>query len=459
MSTGFYFYNPSEQKVFVSRNAIFLEEDYSLNESRTKVTLEEQNDKPMIVTSENNEEQMGSDNDPFTYQEAMNDKDVEHWKKTMESEMDSMYINQVWTLVDKPESIKPIGCKWIYKRKLGPTGKVETYKARLVAKGYTQKASIDYEETFSPVTMLKSIRILLSIAAHYDYEIWQMDVKTAFLNGYIREEIYMDQSVGAMSSIKMWLSSHFAMKDLGEASYILRIKLFRDRKKRLLGLSQVNYIDKILARFSMQDSKKGFSPFRHGVRLSKKMCSKTQEEREKMRNCPYALAIGSLMYAMLCTRPDICYASDIDDRKSISGFVFTLGKGAISWRSCKQDTTADSTTEAEYIAASEAAKEAVWIRKFIQEFGVVPSIESPITIHCDNNGAIANAVEPRAHKRTKHIEHRFHLIHDIIHKGDVEITHIASANNVADPFTKALPQKVFEKHLDTMGVKYMYDWF
>ena len=163
----------------------------------------------------------------------------------------------------------------------------------------------------------------------------------------------------------------------------------------------------------MQDSKKCFSLFRHGVHLSNQMCPKTQEEREKMINCPYALAVGSLMYAMLCTRPDICYAMsivsryqsnlgsehwtvvkhilkylnrtkhyflvfggedltvqrytdsdfqfDIDDRKSISRFVFTLGKGAISWRSCKQDTIADSTTKAEYIATSEAAKEAVWI--------------------------------------------------------------------------------------------------
>jgi hypothetical protein len=101
----------------------------------------------------------------------------------------------------------------------------------------------------------------------------------------------------------------------------------------------------------------------------------------------------------------------------------------------------------------------VWIHKFIQELGVVHSIESPITIHCDNNGAIANVVELRTHKRTKHIERRFHLIRDIIHRSDVEITKIASANNVAEPFTEALPQKVFEKHLDIMGVKYMYDWF
>ncbi|CAL9005324.1 unnamed protein product [Prunus brigantina] len=111
----------------------------------------------------------------------------------MKSEMDSMYANQVWTLVDPPQGIVPIGNKWIFKRKMGSDGKVETYKARLVAKGYKQREGIDYEETFSPVAMIKSIRILLAIAAHYDYEIWQMDVKTAFLNGHLREELYMDQ--------------------------------------------------------------------------------------------------------------------------------------------------------------------------------------------------------------------------------------------------------------------------
>ena len=102
-----------------------------------------------------------------------------------------MYSDQVRNLIKVPNSIKPVGCKWVYKRKRGIDGKVETFKARLVAKWYTQKEGIDYEETFSLVAMLKSIRILLSIIAHYDYEIWQMDVKTAFLNGNLEEEIYM----------------------------------------------------------------------------------------------------------------------------------------------------------------------------------------------------------------------------------------------------------------------------
>ena len=105
--------------------------------------------------------------------------------------MESMYSNQVWLLVDPPIGVKPIGCKWIYKKKRGVDGKVETFKARLVAKGYTQKEGFDYEETFSPVAMIKFIRILLSIAAHMDYEIWQMDVKTTFLNGSLEETIHM----------------------------------------------------------------------------------------------------------------------------------------------------------------------------------------------------------------------------------------------------------------------------
>ena len=110
--------------------------------------------------------------DPLTFQDAMNDSNMDKWQEAMNQEMESMYSNSVWVLKDPPENIKPIGCKWIFKKKRGADGKVETFKARLVAKGYTQKEGVDYEETFSPVAMLKSIRILLSIAACMDYEIW-----------------------------------------------------------------------------------------------------------------------------------------------------------------------------------------------------------------------------------------------------------------------------------------------
>ena len=101
---------------------------------------------------------------------------------------------------------------------------------------------------------------------------------------------------------------------------------------------------------------------------------------------------------------DSDFQSDVDDRKSISGFVFTCNGGAVRWKSSKQSITADSTTEAEYIAASDAAKEAVWIRKFVTELRVVPSIESPIPLYCDNNRAITLEKEPRSHQKSKHIE-------------------------------------------------------
>ena len=109
--------------------------------------------------------------EPTTYEESLNSSDSDQWLNAMKSEMNSMYTNQVWTLVDPLEEIKPIGCKWIFKKKTDMEGNVIIYKARLVANDYRQRQGVDYDETFSPVAMLKSIRILLAIAAHYDYEI------------------------------------------------------------------------------------------------------------------------------------------------------------------------------------------------------------------------------------------------------------------------------------------------
>ncbi|GJS70321.1 retrotransposon protein, putative, ty1-copia subclass [Tanacetum coccineum] len=114
----------------------------------------------------------------------------------MNAKIQSMMDNMVWVLVDLPPGCKTVRSKWIFKKKTDMDGIVHTYKARLVAKGYTQLYGVDYEETFSPVADIRAIRILISIAAFYDYEIWKMDVKTAFLNGYLDEDIYMVQPEG-----------------------------------------------------------------------------------------------------------------------------------------------------------------------------------------------------------------------------------------------------------------------
>ncbi|KAK8623460.1 hypothetical protein V6N13_118345 [Hibiscus sabdariffa] len=124
----------------------------------------------------------------------------------------------------------------------------------------------------------------------------------------------LGNDIPTLQSIKTWLSSCFSMKDLGEAAYILGVKIYRDRSRRLLGLSQSTYIDKVLKRFSMEESKRGFLPMRHGISLSKEMCPSTPQESERMSQIPYASAIGSIMYAMISTRPDLSYALSMISR-------------------------------------------------------------------------------------------------------------------------------------------------
>ncbi|KAK8506891.1 hypothetical protein V6N12_046252 [Hibiscus sabdariffa] len=290
----------------------------------------------------------------------------------MRSEMDSMSENQVWTLVEPPEGIKPIGCKWVFKKKTDMDGNVQTYMGRLVAK----------------------------VAAFHDYEIWQMDVKTAFLNGKLEEDVYMTQPEGFVTP------ENVGKANPGEGHWIV-----------------VKNILKYLRR-----TKDVFLVY---------------GGEEELRIKGYT---------------DASFQTDKDDSRSQSGFVFCLNGGAVSWKSSKQDTVADSTTEAEYIAASEAAKEAVWIKKFITELGVIPSIADAVDLYCDNNGAIAQAKEPRSHQRSKHILRHFHLIREIIDRGDVEICKVHTDDNIADPLTKPLAQQKHDRHTESLGIRYVGDW-
>ncbi|GJV02028.1 retrotransposon protein, putative, ty1-copia subclass [Tanacetum coccineum] len=202
--------------------------------------------------------------------------------------MQFMKDNQVWRLVDLPLNCKTVWSKWIFKEKTNIDGNVHTYKARPEAKGFTQTYGFNYEETFSPVADIRAIRILIAITAFYDYEIWQMDVKNAFLNGYLDKDIYMVQPEGfvdptsqkndiiimgnhipSLQSVKTYLRKCFAMKDLGKATFILGIKIYRDKLKRLIGLSQSAYMDKILKRFKMDNFKRGNIPMQEIFDLNK----------------------------------------------------------------------------------------------------------------------------------------------------------------------------------------------
>ncbi|KAL0345613.1 UNVERIFIED_CONTAM: Retrovirus-related Pol polyprotein from transposon RE2 [Sesamum radiatum] len=354
------------------------------------------------------------DSDPKANGEAMSDIDSGKWLEIMKFEMDSMSSNQVWTLVDRPKGVKPVGCKWVYKRKIGADGEVTTFKARLVAKGYTQRAGVDFEETFSLVAMAKSIRIILAIAAWYDYEIWQMDVKTAFLNGFVEEETYMDQREGftvvgeeqkvchlqrsiyglkqtsrswnirfdevirdydfvkndfdpcvykkvsgssiaflvlyvddilligndvkILGDTKAWLSTQFFMKNLGEASYILGIKIFRDRSKRMLGMTQNSYVEKVLksiqyaalcTRPDVAYALSVTSRYQACARMAHWTAVKTI--LKYLRRTKDMLLVYSGSELILEGYTDASFQSDDDDSKSQLEFVFRLNTGVVAW--------------------------------------------------------------------------------------------------------------------------------
>ncbi|GKD20548.1 retrotransposon protein, putative, ty1-copia subclass [Tanacetum coccineum] len=230
-----------------------------------------------------------------------------------------------------------------------------------------------------------------------------------------------------LQDVKSYLGKCFAMKDLGDAAYILGIKIYRDRSKRLIGLCQSAYIEKISKIYSMENSKRGTIPMQKKLKLSKLQGASTPFEIQRMHKIPYASAVGSIMYAVRCTRPDITFAQNMTSRfqqnpseihwtnvknilkylrntkdMSQTGYVFVLNGGAVDWKSTKQSIFATSSTYDEYIAAFDASKEAVWIQKFISGLGIIPTIEEPISIYCDNTGAIAIAKDIGITKGARH---------------------------------------------------------
>ncbi|GKB11656.1 retrotransposon protein, putative, ty1-copia subclass [Tanacetum coccineum] len=307
-----------------------------------------------------------------------------------------------------------------------PTKKVDKTPYELCGRAIDLEEIQDEDTSPSKITSeipveVEAIRILISITAFYDYEIWQMDVKTAFLDGY--EDIYMvhpegfvdpnhprkasgsnvtflvlyvddiiimGNHISSLKSIKDYLGKCFAMKDLGEVAFILGIKIYRDRSKRLIGLGQNAYMDKILKRYRMDNSKRDHIPMQERLDLNKTQGASTPEEVKRMQNIPYASAVGSIILVKV---------TGLDDTKSQTRYVFILNGGTADWKSSKQSTTEMSATEAEYIADLEVAMEAVWIRKFISGLGIVPIINEPIKMFCDNSAPFIFANEPGFKRR------------------------------------------------------------
>ena len=517
------------------------------------------------------------DGEPSNFQEAKRSSEASHWMTAMQEEMEALYKNKTWDLVPLPQGRKPIGNKWVYKIKRNSNDQVERYRARLVVKGYAQKEGIDFNEIFSPVVRLTTIRIVLAMCATFDLHLEQLDVKTAFLHGDLEEEIYMLQPEGfeeenknmvcrlnkslyglkqaprcwykrfdsfitslgynrlnadpctyfkrfgendyiilllyvddmlvagpnkdRVKELKAQLAKEFEMKDLGPANKILGMQIHRDRNNRKIWVSQKNYFNKILRRFNMQDCKPISTPLPVNLKLCSSMCPTNEEERKEMSRIPYASAVGSLMFAMICTRPDIaqavgavsrymgnpgsehwsivkrvlryikgtsdvglCYggpdfistgyvdsdfAGDLDKRKSTTGFVFTLANGAVSWVSKLQSVVALSTTEAEYMAATQACKEAVWIQRLLEELG---HKQECMTLFCDSQSALHIARNPTFHSRTKHIGVHYHFVREKVEDGTIDMRKIHTKENPADYMTKAVNTDKFVWCRTTSGL-------
>ncbi|KAL0367632.1 UNVERIFIED_CONTAM: Retrovirus-related Pol polyprotein from transposon TNT 1-94 [Sesamum radiatum] len=425
------------------------------------------------------------ENEPRTINEALSSPEAPFWKEAINSEIESIMQNHTWELMDLPPGSTPLGCKWILKRKYKADGSIDKYKARLVAKGFKQKEGLDFFDTYSPVTRITSIRVLIAIAALYDLEIHQMDVKTAFLNGELDEEIYMEQPEGFVVPGQERRSADLS------SLYMGLNKLLNNGMKRIkisktsdgLALSQSHYIENILKKFKAYDSPPAKTPVDLNLHLAK-------NKGESEGQIEYSRIIGSLMYIMNCTRPDIAYAvnklsrftsnpsknhwkglirvlrylkytsnyglhytrypavlegysdanwiSDSKDTKSTSGYVFTIGGGAVSWKSSKQTCIARSTMESEFIALDKAGEEAEWLRNFLEDIPCWTKPVPAIMIHCDSQSAIGRAQSGMYNGKSRHIRRRHNTIRQLISSGIISIDYIKSKENLADPLTKGL---------------------
>jgi hypothetical protein len=512
-----------------------------------------------------------------TLKEALSGPDAEEWQEAINYEINQLEKLETWKIVDPPKGANIIPCHFVLATKRGPNGEKIKLRARLVANGQRQEYGIDYQETFAPTSNMATIRTVLAMAAKHDWEIHQVDIKSAYLNATLRDDIYMRPPPGYLkpkdegkvlkllrslyglkqagfewseeleeffldagftrsqvdravyfrcaddehtvitvsvddmavtskylkhiTKFKDQLRERFEISDLGELTWLLGLKIERDRRTRTIRLSQGAYIDTIVERFRLEDAKDVHTPMDTGAVLSTDQSSATDAQFKDMKDVPYQRAIGSLMYAATSTRPDITFSVSIlsqfmrnparihweaaknvirylkatknmgltlsthangleayvdadwasqPHRHSISGYVVLLHGSPIAWSARKQSLIALSTAEAEYIALTSVAREVLYLKSLLEE--LYEPADEEIPIYCDNQGAIALASNNKFHARTKHIDIRYHFIRALIRSKDFALQYIPTDENIADAFTKPLPRPRLEKLRRKMGV-------
>ncbi|GJT24651.1 retrovirus-related pol polyprotein from transposon TNT 1-94 [Tanacetum coccineum] len=362
----------------------------------------------------------------------------EGWIIAMQEELNQFERNKVWTLVPKPHGKTIIGTKWIWKNKMDENEIVIKNNARLVTQGYNQQEGIDYEETFAPVARLEAIRIFLAYAAYIGFMMYQMDVKSTFLNGKISKEIYVDDIIFGSTSLKLskqlgkLMTKKYEMTMMGELTYFLGFQIKQDFKG--ISICQEKYVKDSLKKYDLADCALVKCPMLPPNNLG------PNESGVSINETLFRGMIGSLMY-LTASRPDIqlytCLCARYQanpkeshfvavkrifrcnlDRKSTSGGCQILGEKLVCWSAKKQSSVAMSSDEVEYV--------------------VVP-------IFCDNTSVIAISNNLVLHSRTKHIGIGYHFIRDHILKGDIELHFVPTDLQLADIFIKPLAGPSFTR--------------
>ncbi|KAI5314111.1 hypothetical protein L3X38_043287 [Prunus dulcis] len=299
--------------------------------------------------------------------------------------------NGTWELVDRPTEIPVIGVKWVYKTKLNLDGSVQKNKARLVAKGYAQKPGLDYNETYAPVARLNTVRTLIALAAQKEWKLYQLDVKSSFLNGvlpwllivsiYVDDIVYTGSCTELLDEFKEEMMMKYEMTDLG-----------------------------LLHHFHGWEWSKQTQAYSFTKRTTEKLVKVDGSGAASEEQ--YRSIVGNLLY-LTATRPNIMYAFSLLARfmhcptnkhygtakrvlsKSTFGYAFSFGRDVFSWALVKQNCVALFTAEAEYISASKATAQAIWLRFVLEDFGELQTEATPL--ECDNTSAIAITKNPMFH--------------------------------------------------------------
>ncbi|KAH9678974.1 retrovirus-related pol polyprotein from transposon RE1 [Citrus sinensis] len=397
------------------------------------------------------------------------------WQKAVHDEVTVLEKNRTWLIIDLPTRKRLVGCKWIFTTKHKVDESIERLKARLVAKGFTQSYGIDYQETFASVAKLNTIQVLLSLIANFNWSLHQLDIKNAFLNGDLEEEVYMEVPPGIESS---------HTKSKCQSDHTLFVKFSTEKKIAVL----IVYVDDIILTGML-----GCKPADTPVDSSKKFG--TESESVPVDRGSYQRLVERLIY-LSHTRPDIGFvvssvsqfmnnpreehmeavyrilrylkltpgkglmyrknnkreidvyadadhAGNIMDRCSTSGYCSYVWGNLVTWRSKKQSVVSQSSGESEFRSLAMGICEGIWIHRLLRELGMID--KQPIRLFCDNQAEISNAKNPAHHDRMKHVEIDRYFILEKIENNTVHIVYIPTQHQTTDIFNKALPRTRFEE--------------